>query len=112
MDGLKLCVLIVGKMKLNKNNFVDFRGSEIGLCAIILYKKEWGKVPVNGKLRSKFWWESRLDNLINSPTIIIPNFLDKIYSEMIMPIPYEVEYNMTNKSDCVAWFEYSNKNSI
>jgi hypothetical protein len=44
--------------------------SEIGLCVRTLFNKEWGKVPINGRLRSQFWWQTRLNELLNDPTII------------------------------------------
>ena len=44
--------------------------SEIGLCVRTLFYKEWGKTPLNNRLRSQDWWERRLQTLVSDPTVI------------------------------------------
>jgi hypothetical protein len=44
--------------------------SEIGLCVRTLFYKEWGKVPINGRLRSQTWWQNRLNELLADQTVI------------------------------------------
>lgn len=75
--------------------------SEIGYCVGILSDKFWGKTPVDGRLRSKSWWENRLNKLINVPTYNIPKELnttpgiyDSLGNDVKPPIPLEIEFNM------------------
>ena len=44
--------------------------SELGLCVRTLFYKEWGKIPINGRLRSQSWWQNRLDELLSDKTVI------------------------------------------
>lgn len=73
--------------------------SEIGYCVWILHKKLWGKIQFNGQLKSKNWWQNRLQVFINEPEIKITEFWECRTAE---PIPYEVEFNLSNKPDCDA----------
>ena len=79
--------------------------SEIGFVVGILTKKLWGKITVDGKLRSERWWKSRLENLINEVEEPIPkeNLWDS--QPIDYPIPYEVEFSMENREDCSYWLE-------
>jgi len=47
--------------------------SEIGLCVSVLYFKVWGKTRMGNKLHSRWWWENRLKELLNAPTVVIEN---------------------------------------
>lgn len=42
--------------------------SEIGECVSVLCRKAWGKTMVGNKLRSRNWWENRLEELVNVST--------------------------------------------
>jgi hypothetical protein len=68
---------------------------EICLTKEILIKRLWGKTLVNGRLRSKSWWENKLHLLINKTEKAIPieNLRDGHQAEPT-PIPFEVEFNM------------------
>jgi hypothetical protein len=75
---------------------IGFRGSEIGLIVWILCDKLWSKIQFNGQLRSQKWWKNRLQNIIDSPPIIIKNNLkpgiyDENGVEILPPIPFEIE---------------------
>lgn len=73
--------------------------SEIGECVSVLFYKRWGKTLVGNKLRSKSWWENRLKELINAPTVIIENNTSPgIYNQdgtlQEPPIPFEKEMGL------------------
>ena len=66
--------------------------SEIGECVSVLKRKVWGKTVVNGKLKSQSWWERRLKELIESPTVIIdPKDQPPTSGFPDVPVPFEIE---------------------
>jgi hypothetical protein len=79
--------------------------SELGFAVLVLARKEWGRTPVAGRLRSERWWRQRLEELINVTEEPIPpeNLWDS--KPIDYPMPYEVEFNMSNASDCSYWLE-------
>ena len=80
--------------------------SEIGFAVRILENKIWGKTPIDGKLRSQRWWRQRLDCLINKDENPLPvEYTWTPCQAEPIPIPYEVEFQMTNSCDCVEWLE-------
>jgi len=81
--------------------------SELGECVYVLFYKLWGKTLINGRLKSESWWIKRKDELINAPDVILTLSPEKELDEM--PVPYEVEFDMSNKSDCVAYFSWLEK---
>jgi len=46
--------------------------SDLCLTVWILRHKLWGKMPIEGRLRSEHWWQQRLDWLINKEEDPIP----------------------------------------
>lgn len=64
---------------------------QIGICVDVLFHKKWGKTPINGQLRSRLWWERRLQLLIERPAITIPTDLLTDWELPDKPIPYEIE---------------------
>ncbi len=80
--------------------------SDIGMILWILRNKLWGAIPVSGRPRSQVWWRQRLDGLINCPEEpISPENLWES-KPIDYPLPYEVEFNMANASDCSYWLEH------
>jgi hypothetical protein len=74
---------------------IDFHASEIGLITTILFYKQWGRIPVNGRPRSEQWWRNRLNDLINAPTVeIAPENLWDGNTAEPAPIPFEIEMGM------------------
>lgn len=73
----------------------SFDADSIGYIVWVLFHKLWGRVPVNGRLRSQQWWRNRLKELINTPpTQIAPeNLWDGCPAEPA-PIPLEIEMGM------------------
>ena len=66
--------------------------SEIGYCVTILSHKLWGRILVNGRLRSQNWWRQKLESEINSPTIVISaENLWECRTAEPAPIPFEQE---------------------
>lgn len=66
---------------------------EIGYCVWILYNKRWGKTLIDNKLRSRNWWETRLNELINAPTVsAVCDWEPGIYDELGNPIPPPPRY--------------------
>ena len=70
--------------------------SEIGLCVRVLHKKEWGRTRIGNKICGRAWWENRLKELINTPTVVIENNTEPgIYNQdrtlQEPPIPFEQE---------------------
>jgi hypothetical protein len=73
--------------------------SDIGECVYVLHHKAWGRTRVGNKICGRKWWEDRLKELINSPTVVIENNTDPgIYNQdgtpQIPPIPFEQEVNL------------------
>lgn len=87
------------------DQLIDFHGCEIGLITLLLKRRQWGRVTVNSRLRSEHWWKTRLAKLISSPTVTIApeNLWDG--RPVDYPMPYEVEFGMSNASDCAYWLE-------
>lgn len=78
----------------------------IGYIVWVLHFKLWGKIPVNGKLRSQQWWRSRLTDIINQPTIHIPpeNLWDGKPAE---PAPIRFEEEMGWSEDTARfWLQW------
>lgn len=76
---------------------------DIGECVYVLYHKLWGRTIVGNRIRSKAWWEKRLQDLINTPTITIEHKYEEEWTYDIPP-RYEDEYQMSN-----SWEEYFEK---
>ena len=73
--------------------------SDIGLCVRVLVKKEWGRTRVGNKICGRGWWENRLKELINAPTVVIENNTEPgIYNQdgtlQEPPIPFEQEIGL------------------
>lgn len=84
--------------------------SEIGYCVWVLYHKLWGKVSVDGKLKSQYWWKTKLNDLINSESIHLDCPWECRPSEPA-PIPFEIEFNMPNldyETLAKAWKKINN----
>lgn len=79
--------------------------SEICYIVGILKRKSWGKTLIGGRLRSEYWWRNYLNELINKDEDPIPpeNIWDG--SPVDYSMPYEVEFSMSNASDCSYWLE-------
>lgn len=78
--------------------------SDIGECVYVLFFKLWGKTPIGGRPRSQQWWIKRKEELINQPTITLTLGPEKELDDM--PVPFEVEFDLPNKSECVAYFSW------
>ncbi len=76
---------------------IGFHGSKIGLIVWILNERLWGKIVIDGRLRSQSWWKNRLESLINKPAISIPpeNLWEGIPAEP-SPISFEIEMGIPN----------------
>ncbi len=79
--------------------------SELGFAVLVLARKEWGRTLIDGRIRSERWWRQRLEYLINKEEDSIPseNLWDT--KPIDYPMPYEVEFDMSNASDCSYWLE-------
>ena len=75
--------------------------SEIGFTVLVLAKRAWGRTLIDNRIRSERWWRQRLEYLINKEEEPIPpeNLWDG--KPVDYPMPYEVEFNMANKVDCL-----------
>jgi len=83
--------------------------SEIGFIVMVLLEKSWGKTSVGGRPRSQSWWKDRLKSLIEDETeYTLPEGYSWNPNNVDWPIPYEVEYNLSNASDCVNWLREHN----
>lgn len=72
--------------------------SDIGECVYVLYHKRWGRTLVDGSLKSRDWWQRRLDGLINQPTITISKEqLGEDWDMPDKPPRYEDEMNLSNE---------------
>ena len=82
---------------------------------VLVSSKLWGKTLFQGKLRSEQWWRNRLNTLIEErmkePAVELTLGPE---SEVVdFPIPYEAEFEMSNKNDCISYFSWlERKNSV
>ena len=92
---------------------IGFHGDEICLITWILLEKLWGKITVNGRLRSEQWWRNRLQDIFNEPDITIETPWECRPAEPA-PIPFEIEMGMPDlnyETLLKAWKNYEkNKN--
>lgn len=72
--------------------------SELGYAVLIIARKKWGKLRFKNQLKSKKWWENRIEVLINTPIINIISNDCSTYGvhdnngKLDIPIlPYEIE---------------------
>jgi len=72
--------------------------SEIGECVSVLYHKTWGRTLVGNRIRSKGWWEKRLQDLINDPEVINLDLTNYPEFEYDVPIPFEQEMGWTEET--------------
>lgn len=81
---------------------------EIGFCIILLMAKAWGKTPIKGRPRSQQWWINRLEELRSEHLKKIPIILDLSPEKDLIdvPVPYEVEFDLDNKTDCTDYFSW------
>lgn len=82
--------------------------SDIGECVSVLYYKRWGKTLVGNKLRSRQWWEQRLQSLVNSPTVDIDPSLNTNPGCDNPPIPFEQEMGWTEETS-EHWLKWVQK---
>lgn len=83
--------------------------SEIGYCVTVLSRKLWGKILVNGRLRSQNWWRQKLESEINLPTIVISSEnLWECRTAEPAPIPFEQEMGWTEDT-AEYWLEWLQK---
>lgn len=73
--------------------------SEIGECVYVLHHKAWGRTRVGNRIRGRSWWEDKLKELLNSPTVVIENNTEPgIYNQdgtlQVPPVPFEQEYGL------------------
>ncbi len=76
-----------------------FMKSDIGECVYVLHHKAWGRTRVGNRIRGRQWWEDRLKELVNSPTVVIENNTEPgIYNQdgtpQIPPVLFEQEMGL------------------
>jgi hypothetical protein len=54
---------------------------ELGECVYVLFYALWGKTNINGQLKSRIWWQNRLQTFINTPAIEIKSHWDDNLTE-------------------------------
>lgn len=86
--------------------------SEIGYCVWVLQNHLWGKTLVDGKIRSQKWWQRKLEEAKNSPSIDIKEICNwECRTAEPAPIPFEQEMSWTEDTSeyWLGWLQQSFK---